>query len=62
MARFKLISCRLAIQVCVAVLPSGRASHRTFSVKNIDCDASAEPIAAFAEVGKTNRALVKFCL
>ncbi|MDR1885954.1 MAG: hypothetical protein LBQ56_06725, partial [Synergistaceae bacterium] len=47
MARFELISCRLAIQVCVGTLPNGRSSHRTFSVKNIDHDASAEAIAGF---------------
>ncbi|MDR1886140.1 MAG: hypothetical protein LBQ56_07665 [Synergistaceae bacterium] len=47
MARFELISCRLAIQVCVGTLPNGRSSHRTFSVKNIDFDADAEAIADF---------------
>ena len=38
------ISCRIAIQICVGRLPSGRKSHRTFSLKDVRPDVSWEAI------------------
>jgi hypothetical protein len=52
--RFDRITCRLAIQVCTGRTPSGRARHRTFSIKNIrpdaDLSAVAEVVRAIAKV------------
>jgi hypothetical protein len=47
MAVFELVRCRIAIQVCIGVLPSGRDSHRTFSITNVDPDISADAVANF---------------
>ena len=38
------ITCRIAIQVCVGRLPSGRKSHRTFSLRHVRPDVSMEAI------------------
>jgi hypothetical protein len=43
--RFDKITCRLAIQVCTGRTPSGRARHRTFSIKNIRPDADLSAVA-----------------
>ncbi|MDR1049334.1 MAG: hypothetical protein LBL51_06215 [Synergistaceae bacterium] len=43
---FGRITCRLAIQVCIGRSPSGRARHRTFSIKNIAPDADPSALAA----------------
>ena len=42
----EIISCRLAIQVCIGHFQNGRQRHRTFSMKRIRPDASNEAIAA----------------
>ena len=46
MSYYEVISCRLAIQVCIGYSPSGRKRHRTFSMKGIRPDASDEAIGA----------------
>ena len=43
---YEKISCRIAIQVCVGHLPSGRGRYRTFSMRGIKPDASPEAIAS----------------
>jgi hypothetical protein len=43
---FDKITCRLAIQVCIGHSPSGRARHRTFSIKNIKPGADLSAVAA----------------
>jgi hypothetical protein len=44
---FKKITSRLAIQVCIGYSPSGKARHRTFSIKGIDPNAAFSKLAAF---------------
>jgi hypothetical protein len=44
---FDMITCRLAIQVCIGYSPSGRARHRTFSIKGIKPDVDLSVLAAF---------------
>ncbi|MDR1578754.1 MAG: hypothetical protein LBS35_00220 [Synergistaceae bacterium] len=44
MSQFELVSCRLAIQVCIGHFPDGRERHRTFSVKNIRPDADDDAL------------------
>ena len=46
MSYCEIISCRIAIQVCIGYLPNGIEQHRTFSIKGINPDASPEAIAA----------------
>ena len=46
MSHYEKISCRIAIQVCVGHFPDGRKRHRTFSMRNINPDASLEAIGA----------------
>ncbi len=46
MHRFVFESCRLAIQLCVGYFPDGRARHRTFSLKGINPNATADDLAA----------------
>ena len=41
---YEKISCRIAVQICVGRLPSGRKSHRTFSLKHVRPDVSWEAI------------------
>ena len=40
MSYYEIISCRVAIQVCVGYLPNGRKKHWTFSMRGIDPNAS----------------------
>ena len=46
MSYTEIITCRVAVQVCVGYLPNGRERHRTFSMKGINPDAPDEAIAA----------------
>ena len=43
---YEVISCRVAIQVCIGYTQNGRARYRTFSMRGIRHDASNEAIAA----------------
>jgi hypothetical protein len=40
MSQFELVSCRLAIQICIGHFPDGRERHRTFSLKDVKPDAT----------------------
>ena len=46
MARFELVRCRLAIQCRVGYFPDGRERHRTFSLRDVRPDASADALAS----------------
>ena len=46
MSYTEIITCRLAIQVCIGYFANGRERHRTFSIKGIRPDASDGAIAA----------------
>ncbi len=46
-ARFELVACRIAIQLCVGHFPDGRARHRTVSIQNVRSDLTADEICAF---------------
>ena len=46
MSYTEIISCRVAIQVCIGYFSDGRERHRTFSMKGIRPDAPDEAIAA----------------
>jgi hypothetical protein len=43
---FEIVSCRVAIQVCVGKTPGGRPSHRTFSIKGIKPSADITVLAS----------------
>ena len=45
MSYYEIITCRIAIQVCIGHLPNGREMHRTFSMRGINPGASLEAIA-----------------
>jgi hypothetical protein len=40
MSQLELVSCRLAIQICIGHFPDGRERHRTFSLKDVKPDAT----------------------
>ena len=44
MSYYEIITCRLAIRVCIGYGPTGRKKHRTFSMKGINPSASWEGI------------------
>jgi len=44
MSYYEIITCRLAIRVCIGYGPTGRKKHRTFSMKGINPNASWEGI------------------
>ena len=46
MAYFELVRCRLAIQCCIGYFPDERERHRTFSLRDIRPDASADALAS----------------
>ena len=46
MSYYEVTTCRLAIRLCIGYGPNGRKKHRTFSMKNINPNASWEGIMA----------------
>ena len=46
MSYYEVITCRLAIRVCIGYGPNGRKKHRIFSMRNINPNASWEGIMA----------------
>ena len=46
MAHLELVRCRLAIQCCIGYFPDGRERHRTFSLRDVRPDASADALAS----------------
>ena len=38
------IKCRIAVQICIGHFPDGRERHRTFSLRDINPDVSADAI------------------
>ncbi len=46
MAYFEFIDCRIKIQVCVGHFSDGRMRTRTFGIKNVRPDISADDVAA----------------
>ena len=47
---FDVVTCRLAIQVCIGQTPGGRPSHRTFSIKGIKPDADMAALASLVRL------------
>ena len=45
MSYYEKWSCRIAIQVCIGYFPDGRERHKTFSMRDVNPDASLEAIA-----------------
>ena len=46
MPHFERTDCRIKIQVCIGRFPDGRARTRTFGIKNVRPDVTADDIAA----------------
>ena len=50
MPHCELIDCRIKIQICVGYFPDGRMRTRTFGIKDVRPDVSADDVAAVARV------------
>ena len=50
MGGFDVVTCRLAIKVCIGQTPGGRPSHRTFSIKGINPDADMTALASLVRL------------
>ncbi|MDL2264724.1 hypothetical protein LJC31_08745 [Synergistaceae bacterium OttesenSCG-928-I11] len=48
MSQFILISCKIKFQLCVGCFPDGRMRTRTFGIKDVRPDVTADDVAAVA--------------
>ena len=46
MSYYEIISCRIAVQVCIGHFADGRERHRTFSIRGVNPDARPEAVAS----------------
>ena len=48
MPRFELISCKIKFQLCISYFPDGRMRTRTFGIRDVRSDVTADDVAAVA--------------